>query len=340
MTTGSLIRRHIQSFTPIPPVTHLLAIAIAAWCFSAAAQTAPETAFPNRPIRLIVPYTPGGPSDVMGRLMAQSLSASFGQQVYVDNRPGAGSTLGGKLVASADPDGYTLLVATAATLAIGPALYPDAGLDPKVFVPVAGFATVPFVMVAGPRTPGSTVGDVIAYAKAHPGKLTIGVPNGAPPHMLAAWFKSLTGTDIVIVTYKGASGDLTDLMGGQIDLAIETTSVVLPHLSDGSLRPLATPTSERLAETPNVPTMIESGVAGFVALSWTGLTAPPGTPRPVVEKLNAAINAGLSAADLQTTLKTLGAKGKPGTPADFAGFVAGEVPKWTEMAKLSGVHGE
>jgi tripartite-type tricarboxylate transporter receptor subunit TctC len=209
-----------------------------------------------------------------------------------------------------------------------------------VFVPVAAFATVPFVMVAGPKTPGSTVGDIIAYAKAHPGKLTIGVPNGAPPHMLAAWFKSLTGTDIVIVTYKGGAGDLTDLIGGQIHLAIETTSVVLPHLSDGSLRALATPTSERLTETPNVPTMIESGVPGFVALSWTGLAAPPGTPRPVVEKLNTAINAGLNTADLRAKLKMLGAAGKPGTPADFADFVTSEVPKWTEMAKLSGIHGE
>jgi tripartite-type tricarboxylate transporter receptor subunit TctC len=233
-----------------------------------------------------------------------------------------------------------LLVATAATLAIGPTLYPDAGLDPKVFVPVAAFATVAFVMVAGPKTPGSTVADVIAYAKAHPGKLTIGVPNGAPPHMLAAWFKSLTGTDIVIVTYKGASGDLTDLIGGQIDLAIETTSVVLPHLADGSLRALATVTPERLPETPNVPTMIESGVPGFVAVSWTGLAGPPGTPQPVVERLNAAINTGLGTADLQAKLKMLGAKGKPGTPADFADLVASEVPKWTAMAKLSGIHGE
>ncbi len=335
MTTGSIIRRHILS------IANISVVAIAVWwCSAAGAQNTPDAAYPSRPIRLIVPYTPGGPSDVMGRLMSQALSTSFGQQVYVDNRPGAGSTLGGKLVASADPDGYTLLIATAATLAIGPTLYPDAGLDPKVFVPVAAFATVAFVMVAGPKTPGSTVAEVVAYAKAHPGKLTIGVPNGAPPHMLAAWFKSLTGTDIVIVTYKGASGDLTDLIGGQIDLAIETTSVVLPHLSDGSLRALATATPERLPETPNVPTMIESGVPGFVAVSWTGLAGPPGTPQPVVEKLNAAINAGLGAADLQSKLKTLGAKGKPGTPADFAGFVASEVPKWTEMAKLSGIHGE
>ncbi len=270
------------------------------------AQEPPST-FPDRPIRLIVPYTPGGPSDVMGRLMSECLSAAFAEQAYVDNRPGAGSTLGGRIAASADPDGYTLLVATAATLAIGPTLYPDAGLDPKIFVPIAMFATVPFVMVGGPKTPAKNVPDLVAYAKAHPGKLTIGVPNGAPPHMLAAWFKSLTGTDIVIVPYKGGAGDLADLIAGQIDLAIETTSIVLPHLADGSLNALA---------------------------------APHGTPQPAIEKINAAINTGLASNDMKAKLARLGATGHPTTPAEFAHFIAGEVPKWTAMAKLSGLHGE
>jgi tripartite-type tricarboxylate transporter receptor subunit TctC len=324
-----------------PSRRRMLAIAFAGLCTVAVLRAVypaiAQNAFPVRPIRLIVPYTPGGPSDVMGRFIAQSLSGIFGQQVYVDNRPGAGSTLGGKLVAGAEPDGYTLLVATAATLAIGPALYPDAGLDPKVFVPVGLFATVPFLMIAGPKAPPGGVTDVIAYAKAHPGKLTIGVPNGAPPHMLAVWFKSLTATDIVIVPYNGAAGDLTDLIAGQIDLAIETGSVVLPHLADGSMRVLATATAERLPETPNVPTMIESGVAGYVATSWTGLAAPPGTPQAIVAKLNAAMNTGLGAPDLQAKLKNLGAKGQPGTPAAFADFVAAEVPKWTAMVKLAGV---
>lgn len=330
----TLIRR--QTILSIATVLATTVLSLPA----ALAQSAPDATFPDRPIRLIVPYTPGGPSDVMGRLMAQCLTAAFGEQAYVDNRPGAGSTLGGKIAATADPDGYTLLVATAATLAIGPTLYPDAGLDPSVFVPVARFATVNFVMVGGPKTPAKTVPEIVAYAKAHPGKLTFGVPNGAPPHMLAAWFKSLTGTDIVIVPYKGGAGDLADLIAGQIDLAIETTSVVLPHLADGSLHALATATPKRLAETPTVPTMIESGVPGFVALSWTGLAAPPGTPQPVVDKINAAINAGLSSADIKGRLTKLGATGHPGTPAQFASFVASEVPKWTAMAKLSGIQGE
>src|ERR1700679_4041770 len=235
-----------------PNRRRMLAGAFAVLC--AAYPALAQDAFPNRPVRLIVPYTPGGPSDVMGRFIAQSLSGTFGQQVYVENRPGAGSTLGGKLVAGAEPDGYTLLVATAATLAIGPALYPDAGLDPKVFVAVGLLAPGPFLMIAGPKAPPGGVTDVIAYAKAHPGKLTIGVPNGAPPHMLAVWFKSLTATDILVVPYKGASTEMTDLMGGQIDLDIEPTSVVLAHLHDGSMRALATTTPQRLPELPDVPT--------------------------------------------------------------------------------------
>lgn len=329
MTNGSVIRRYA------------LALLFTVLCLSSArAQNSSDPSYPNHSIRVIVPYTPGGPTDVMGRLISQILSQAFGQQVYVDNRPGAGSTLGGKIAASADPDGYTLIVATAATFAIGPTLYPDAGLDPKVFVPVAAFATVPFLMIAGPKAPPGSMADVIAYAKTHPGRLAIGVPNGAPPHMLAAWFKDLTGTDILIVTYNGASGDMTDLMGGQIDLAIETSSIVLPHLADGSLRALATASAERLSETPNVPTMIESGVPGFVASSWTGLAAPPGTPQAVVDKLNAAINAGLRSPDIQAKLKTLGAKGNPGTVADFTNFMASEVPKWTAMAKLPGAQGK
>jgi tripartite-type tricarboxylate transporter receptor subunit TctC len=204
--------------------------------------------YPSRPIRLIVPFPPGGPTDVMGRLISQALSDQLGQQVYVDNRPGAGSTLAGKIAATAEPDGYTLLLGSAATLAIGPTLYRDAEYDPKRFVPVAMVAEVPYVMVASPKAPVGSVAELIAYAKAHPGKLNFGVPNGAPPHMLAAWFKSLTGINVVLVTYRGGANVLSDLLGGQIDLAVETCSILLPQLHDGKLRPLGTPSPKRLAE--------------------------------------------------------------------------------------------
>jgi tripartite-type tricarboxylate transporter receptor subunit TctC len=311
----------------------LIATAIAGlWARSAAAQSD----FPSRPIRLIVPYPPGGPTDVMARLVSQFLSGSLGQQVFVDNRPGAGSTLGGKMAATADPDGSTLLLGTPATLAIGPALYKSIEYDPSSFVPVAMLATFPFVMIAGPKAPVTNIAEVLAYAEAHPGKLSLGIPNGAPPHMLAVWFKNLAAIDILLVPYKGAAGGIADLIGGQIDLGIEPLSVVRAHLGDGSVRALATTAAARLPEIPAVPTMIESGVAGFVASSWTGILAPPGTPRPVVERLNSAVNAILVSAEMQEKLKSLGAQGKPGTSENFAAFIAADIPKWTAMAKLSG----
>jgi tripartite-type tricarboxylate transporter receptor subunit TctC len=309
---------------------------VAALMGAAQAQT-----YPNRIIRLIVPFPPGGPADVMGRLAAQSMSEALGQQVIVDNRPGGGSTLAGREVARAAPDGYTLLLASAATMAIGPALYKNVGYDPATsFIPVAFFSTTPYVMVTGRTTPLKSVTDVIAYAKQHPGKLNAGVPNGAPPHMIAAWFRSATATDIAIIPYKGAANLITDMIGGQIELGFETTSVTLAHLRDGSMRPLGVATPQRLPELPGVPTMIESGVPDFIAGSWIGVMAPAGTPADVVAKLNAAINKGLETPALQARLKQLAAVTHLGTPQDFAAFMASENPKWIAMAKLSGLRPE
>jgi tripartite-type tricarboxylate transporter receptor subunit TctC len=319
-------------------VTSLLALLVAGMTLLASARSAAaaETPYPTRPIRLIVPFPPGGPTDVMGRLISQALSEWLGQQVYVENRPGAGSTLAGKIAANAEPDGYTLLLGSAATLAIGPTLYHDAEYDPKAFVPVAMVADVPYVMVASPKAPIASVVELIAYAKAHPGKLNFGVPNGAPPHMLAAWFKSLTGIDVVLVTYRGGANVLSDLLGGQIDLAVETCSILLPQLRDGKLLPLGTPSPKRLADLPDVPTMAENGVPGYVASSWTGIVAPSGTSETIVEKLNRATNVALKDPATQAKLKPLEAQAMFGTPADYAEFLKTELPKWINMAKLSG----
>ena len=191
-----------------------LLLAVTTSVLASAQVAAAEDAYPTRPIRLIVPFPPGGPTDVMGRLISQALSDQLRQQVYVDNRPGAGSTLAGKIAANAEPDGYTLLLGSAATLAIGPTLYRDIEYDPKRFEPVAMVAEVPYVMVASPKAPVANFADLIAYAKAHPSKLNFGVPNGAPPHMLAAWFKNLTNIDVMLVTYRGGANVLSDLLGG------------------------------------------------------------------------------------------------------------------------------
>jgi tripartite-type tricarboxylate transporter receptor subunit TctC len=318
----------------------VLLLVVATAVVTSAQIAAAEEPYPTRPIRMIVPFPPGGPTDIMGRLISQALSDQLGQQVYVDNRPGAGSTLAGKIAANAEPDGYTLLLGSAATLAIGPTLYRDAEYDPKRFVPVAMVAEVPYVMVASPKAPVGSVGELIAYARAHPGKLNFGVPNGAPPQILAAWFKSLTDINVVLVTYRGGANVLSDLLGGQIDLAVETCSILLPQLRDGKLRPLGTPSPKRLADLPDVPTMAENGVPGFIASSWTGIVAPPGTSKAIIDKLNRATNAALALPATEAKLKTLEAQAMFGTPQDYADFLVSELPKWITMAKLSGAAAE
>jgi tripartite-type tricarboxylate transporter receptor subunit TctC len=304
-------------------------------------STSAQDKYPSRPIRLLVPFPAGGPVDVMGRLVASHLSNALGQQVIVENRPGAGSTLAGRAAATADPDGYTLLVASAATLAIGPTLYPNAGYDPaKSFAPIAFVSSVPYIMITRPQPLAGTIPELIAYAKANPGKLNFGIPNGAPPHMLAAWFRQLTGTDIVIVPYRGASLVFTDLIGGQVDIGFETSSVTFAHVRGGKVKALGVARASRLSELPEVPTMIESGVPDFIASSWTGIAAPAGTPREIVNRLNAEINAGLRSAEMQARFKQLAADSNPGTPEDFAAFIARETPKWVTMTKLSGIKPE
>ncbi len=279
--------------------------------------------------------------DIMARLIAQHLSSSLGQPVVVENRPGAGTTIGAKTAASAEPDGYTLLLGNAGTHAIGPTIYKNAGYDPLTsFAPVAFLSSVPYVMIAGPGVAASSVSELLVYAKGHPGKLSFGVPNGAPPHLLAAWFKALTGSDIVIVPYKGASAVLTDLLGGQVHAGFETTSVLAGHLDDGKIKPLAVAAQQRLPDLPDVRTMAECGFPDFVAASWTAIMAPAGTPAPIVAKLNAAINAGIASPQLQARFKELSAQANPGPPQALAAFVAQELPKWQAMAKLAGIKAE
>jgi tripartite-type tricarboxylate transporter receptor subunit TctC len=317
-----------------------VALAAIAACLLTSLPAHAQDRYPSRPIKLLVPFPAGGPVDVMGRLVAQHLSTTLGQQMIVENRPGAGSTIAGKAITTAEPDGYTLLVGSAATYAIGPTLYPNAGYDPNTLTPIAFVSSVPYVMITRPQATQRTVPELIAYAKANPGKLNFGIPNGAPPHMLAAWFRSLTATNIVIVPYRGASLVLTDMIGGQVDLGFETTSVTFTHVHEGKVRALGVATTSRLPELPDVPTMIEGGVPDFVASSWTGIVAPPGTPRAIVDKLNAEINVGLKTPLMRERFKQLGAIANPGTPEDFAAFIAKEQPKWVNMVKLSGVQPE
>jgi tripartite-type tricarboxylate transporter receptor subunit TctC len=321
-----------------PRVLMMTVMALSIWASSAVSVTAQP--FPSRPIKLIVPFPAGGPADVMGRLIAQELSTRIGA-VVVENRPGAGSTLGAKSVATADPDGYTLLLGSSASLAIGPALYRNAGYDPLTsFVPVAMVSNVPYVMVSRVTAPFTTVSGLLAYAKANPGMLNFGVPNGAPPHMLALLFRQLTGVDITVVPYKGAATAITDLIGGQIDGGFETTSVMFSHLHEGKVRGLAVVTEKRLPQLPEVPTMEESGVPDLVGSSWTGIMAPAGTPAEVVKTLRSAVLAAVESEAIKDKFAKLGAETRPLTEAEFARFIAAEAQRLAAIVRRSGTQGE
>jgi tripartite-type tricarboxylate transporter receptor subunit TctC len=315
------------------------AVLAALAAMSLSAPSLAET-FPSRPIRLIVPFLPGGPTDVMGRVIAQQLSATLGP-VIVDNRPGAGSTLGSKLAASAEPDGYTLLFGSTASLAIAPALYKNAGYDPLTsFAPVAMISDVPYILVVTPSLPVRSVSDLVAYGNAASGKLNFGAPIGAPAYLLAELFKRVTKTDLVVVPYKGGAPVIADVLAGQLQATFETTSVLLPYIRDKSLRPIATASATRLAALPDVPTMGESGVADFIGDSWTGIAAPAGTPPDVVAKLNAAINAALASPEVVASFANLKAEAKIGTPQDFAAFLTSEGKRWAEFVRVSGAQPE
>jgi tripartite-type tricarboxylate transporter receptor subunit TctC len=344
MDSGRASPPHRRTLYPAVQLAHIRAMLsrrhflIASAAAGLDAGRAYAQSYPTRPIKMLVPFPAGGPVDVMGRLVAQSLSAALGQQVVIDNHPGAGATLAGRIVANAEPDGYTLLMGSPGTLAIGPALYRNIGYTvEKSFAPIAMVSSVPYVMITGPKGPAATLPQLVAYAKANPGKLNFGVPNGAAPHMMAAWFRDVTGTDIVIVPYKGAATVITDLMGGQIDLAFETTSVLFEHLRAGTVRGLGVTTMARLPDIPDVPTMIEGGAPDFVAGSWTGVLAPAGTPKEIIGRLNASINAGLRSPVMQDRFKQIAAQARPGSPEDFAAFISKEAPRWAAMVKLSGV---
>jgi len=297
--------------------------------------------YPDKPIKMIVPFPPGGPIDTMARLTGQDLSARLGQQVIVENRPGAGSTIGYKAAAAADPDGHTLLFGSSGSLGVAPALYPSLDIDPlKHFTPVATTSLLPHVMVVGPGVPANTVAEFIAYAKANAGKLNYGAGLGTPPHLLSTLFKTQAGLDITYVPYKGSAPSVTDLLGGQTHFTIDGMLILVPQVKQGKLRALAVARPERWPDLPNVPTFVESGFPDLVIDAWTGVVAPRGTPASVIAKLNAAINEGLKTEEIKAALTKFSALPKAGTPQDFDAFLREQLPKWASMVKLAGAKGE
>jgi tripartite-type tricarboxylate transporter receptor subunit TctC len=302
-----------------------------------AAAEAQSQGYPSKPIRMIVPFPPGGPIDVMGRLAGERLSQGIGQTVVIENRPGAGAVIGSKTVASAEPDGYTLLFASSGSLAVTPVLYKNAGYDPvRSFAPVAAVSEGPMLLAAHPAMP-KTVGELIAHAKANPGKLNYGSGLGTPPHIALGLFKLMTKTDVLYVPYQGAAPAITDLMAGRLHFIFDSPGVLLPHIQAGKLTALAVTSPKRSADLPDVPTMVEAGYPDFLMTFWTGVVAPAGTPAPVIEKLNRAINAGLSSDEMKNSLARFRVEPKPGTPQDFAAFIKSESKRWADVITAAGI---
>jgi tripartite-type tricarboxylate transporter receptor subunit TctC len=293
--------------------------------------------FPDRPIKLIVPFAPGGPPDVAARIIGDWLSGHLGP-VVVENHPGPGGMLAARLVASAPPDGYTLLLATSGALAISPFLYKNAGIDPiKDFAAVALVSSAPIIIAVNASVPAHTVKELVAYAKANPGKLNYGGVIGTPPHLSAEMFKHLTGTDIVFVPYKSATQATTDVLAGQMNMTFEGTTGILPYLKNGQLRALAVTSRVRVAEIPDVPTMEESGYPGMPPDSWQAIVAPAGTPSALADKINAVVNAGLADPQVQKRIVDLGGVPRPMSRQAFAAFIADQTQRWGEVIRVTGV---
>jgi len=289
-------------------------------------------------VTIIVPFSAGGTTDILARIVGQGLQTELGQPFVVDNRAGAGGNIGASLAAKAPADGYTLFMGTVGTHAINQALYKKMPFDPvKDFAPISRVATVPNLLVAHPSQPYKTVKELIAYAKANPGKVTFGSPgSGASPHVSGELFKSMTGTDLLHVPYKGSAPAMTDLLGGQISIMFDNMPSAIQHVRSGKLRPIAVTTAKRSPELPDVPTIAEAGVPGYEAMSWFGMFAPAATPKPVLDKLNAALVKVLNQPDVKKKIAEQGGDVVAETPAQFAAFIKAESAKWGKVVKESG----
>ena len=297
--------------------------------------------YPSRPIKIIVPTPAGGPVDVMARLLANALPPVLGQNVIVENRAGAGNTLGSKVAAAADPDGYTLLVSAASGLIMSPMVYKSAGYDENSFAPIALVAESPQVLVAHPAAPFTSVAELVAYAKANPGKLNYSTGGaGTLPHLTAELFKQLSGADIVHVPYKGGGPALTDVVAGQIQITFDTVGTSVQFIRDGRLKPLAVSNPTRLAELPNVPTMPELGYPAINSGAWVAVLAPLGTPPAIIARLNQATNDALKSAAMKEPLARLGAQSRGGSPDDLARHMKAEHDKWAPIVAKLGLKEE
>jgi tripartite-type tricarboxylate transporter receptor subunit TctC len=293
--------------------------------------------YPSRPIKVIVPFAPGG-ADVIARLVGDRITAALGQPVVIENRPGgAGGTVGTKAVTTAEPDGYTLTLASPGPITVAPAVNKNLDYDPiKQLVPVAMIASSPFVLVINPNVPAKSVAELVAYAKANPGKVNFVSPGfGTSSHLFGELLRQSTGAQLVHIPYRGATPAIVDLVAGQVQLFFDNLRNVQSFIQSGQLRALAVTSEVRNADMPDLPTMSEAGVGGFVGIYWNGVLAPAGTPAVIVDRLNKVINEGLRAPETQAALAKLGMEPRIGSPQDFAALIAVEHQRWTAVARAA-----
>jgi tripartite-type tricarboxylate transporter receptor subunit TctC len=315
----------------------ILAMALVAGLGRAAAQD-----YPNRPITLVVPFPPGGSTTIVARIVSDKMSEALGQSIVIDNRGGAGGTVGSRAVSKSAPDGYTILLGYTGTLAIGPTLYGNVGYDPrKDFEAIGRIGTAPNTLVVHPSLPVHSVAELIAYGKANPGKLNYGSAGiGTVSHVCGEYFATAAGVTLTHIPYKGTGPAITDLLGGHIPMAFAPIPATHENAQAGKLRMLAVTSAVRSTLLPDVPTIAESALPGFEAVLRYGLVAPPGTPRPMIERLNAALNTALASPDVRARLAIDGAEPLPGTPADYAADIDREEAQWSKVVKTSGAKAE
>ena len=316
-------------------------MAVMALALAAAAHAFAQT-YPAKPIRVVVPFPPGGAVDFYARVVQQPLSELLGQPLVIENKSGASGMVGAEAVAKAAPDGYTLLLGNIASLAINVGIYPKMPYDPlKDFTPIIRTVDVNYVLVVHPSLPVKSVPELVAYAKANPGKLSYGsAGSGSLPHLGTELFKAQTGTDMVHVPYKGGGPMVTDLLGGNVQLVIADQANLMPHVATGKLRALAVATPKRSPNAPDLPTIAETGLAGFDATAWQGLVGPAGMPADVVKRLNEAFNQVMAIPAIREKLTGGGLDPVGGTPEQFGRFIGSEIGKWSKIAKDVGAKAE